>query len=516
VISNLNKSLKRTTAASILVALTMTLMPFADALAAGNSLAWETFYDLGNRLLKSGALADAEKQISLAMKEAQLFGPQDIHVLKTLKLMSQLYKAQNRTAEEESINKVIAEMESKAGTATPAAAADATAHTAAPPSKERPAWLVTADPAEGATKPAGPPEAKPTGEATSAAPAGEPPAATYGSYESTALPAQAPQAATPQPTETPAPTDTGTSAYNQASSAPTREATELKQMSGHINWVKSIVVSRDGTRAVSGGADNSVRLWDMAQGKQIRQYSGHTNQVNTVVFTPDEKYIVSGSDDCTVRVFEVESGNQVACFRGHTNLVTSIAVSEDGKRAISTGYDRTLKVLSLPDAKEVMTLLEHKQPVRCVSFLSNNRAVSGSDDGVLKFWDLGAQKEIRSVDAHGDSILSMAVSSDGLRVLTGSRDLSAKVWDAEKGERAQMLDGHKDWVVKVAFVEGTDKAITGSLDCTIRTWELSSGKELVEIGGLKFGIWSEAFTPDRKQALTGSNDKTIRVWSLPD
>ncbi|HIN66545.1 MAG TPA: WD40 repeat domain-containing protein, partial [Candidatus Obscuribacterales bacterium] len=410
---------KRRSATYVFLASTMTLLPALQAMAAGNSLAWETFYDLGNRLLKSGELQDAEKQLTLCMKEAQLFGPQDEHVLKTLRLMSQLYKLQKRTAEEESINKVIADMESKLGV-KPIATASAVAE------KPKPEWMV---PTGDAAKPDAASNkgetasqnsssysaaAAPGAAGTTSTASSEPPVATYpaptmatpgadGSATATTSGAAASAAtaatassAEPAPTavsqppaasETKIDTDT-TSSYDSpsTSSAPTKTATELKQMNGHINWVKSIVVSKDGTKAVSGGADNSVRLWDVTQGKQIRMYPGHTNQVNCVAFTPDEKYIVSGSDDCTVRVFEVESGNQVACFRGYTNLITSVDVSADGKRAITGSYDRTARVLSLPDAKEVMTLVGHAQPVRCVAFLSNNKAVTGSDDGVLKIW----------------------------------------------------------------------------------------------------------------------------------
>ncbi len=361
----------------LLVALTLTLLPAVDAMAAGNSLAWETFYDLGTRLLKSGELQDAEKQITLAMKEAQHFGPQDVHVLKTMKLLSQLYKAQNKTAEEASINKVIAEMEGKLGqTAAPAAAA------------AKPAWMVPSGDAAHAEKAASaaasqvaPPAVSPAAAAVEAASpeasgsAEASATATYPPYGSTTA---APATATAAPVETtvapsiespapstasatpststisptPSPSETpDVSTYGQ-SSAPTRQATELKQLAGHINWVKSIVYSKDGTRAVSGGADNSVRLWDITQGKQIRMYPGHTNQVNCVAFTPDERYIVSGSDDCTVRVFDVESGNQLACYRGYSNLITSIDISADGKRAITGSYDRTARVLSCLTAKK--------------------------------------------------------------------------------------------------------------------------------------------------------------------
>jgi hypothetical protein len=38
---------------------------------------------------------------------------------------------------------------------------------------------------------------------------------------------------------------------------------------GHVAWVRAVAVSADGRRAVSGGTDGAVRVWDVATGKQI-------------------------------------------------------------------------------------------------------------------------------------------------------------------------------------------------------------------------------------------------------
>ncbi len=46
--------------------------------------------------------------------------------------------------------------------------------------------------------------------------------------------------------------------------------------------IKSISVSSDGWTLASGGADRSVRLWDISTGKQIRAgINYHTGTVNS-------------------------------------------------------------------------------------------------------------------------------------------------------------------------------------------------------------------------------------------
>ncbi|HVD06364.1 MAG TPA: hypothetical protein VNB89_10115, partial [Gemmatimonadaceae bacterium] len=61
--------------------------------------------------------------------------------------------------------------------------------------------------------------------------------------------------------------------------------------------------SRNGKTVASGGADASVRLWDVTTHRQVGSLlTGHTDEVNSVAFSPDGKAVVSGSVDASVRV----------------------------------------------------------------------------------------------------------------------------------------------------------------------------------------------------------------------
>lgn len=54
---------------------------------------------------------------------------------------------------------------------------------------------------------------------------------------------------------------------------------------GAYNDVYSTAISADGKTIVSGGWDNTVRLWDRAAGNELRRFEGYTNHIESVAIS---------------------------------------------------------------------------------------------------------------------------------------------------------------------------------------------------------------------------------------
>ena len=50
----------------------------------------------------------------------------------------------------------------------------------------------------------------------------------------------------------------------------------------------------------SGSDDKTVRIWEVATGKELSRLSGHSNWVRSVSWSPDGTKVASGSNDETV------------------------------------------------------------------------------------------------------------------------------------------------------------------------------------------------------------------------
>ncbi|MBD2415699.1 WD40 repeat domain-containing protein, partial [Nostoc calcicola FACHB-3891] len=108
--------------------------------------------------------------------------------------------------------------------------------------------------------------------------------------------------------------------------------------------------SPDGKTIASAGADNTVKLWNAATGKEIITLNGHSNWVYSVAFSPDGKTIASAGADNTVKLWNAATGKEIITLNGHSNYVYSIAFSPDGKTIASASGDNTVKLWNMyPD-----------------------------------------------------------------------------------------------------------------------------------------------------------------------
>jgi WD40 repeat protein len=121
--------------------------------------------------------------------------------------------------------------------------------------------------------------------------------------------------------------------------------------------LRAAAFAPDGKRVLAADNDHSLRLFDVADGKEIGRFFGHNAFVQSVAFSPDGTRILSaaGADagagqpsDCTLRLWDVTHAKELHCFRGHTRPVWLAAYNQDGSLPASASYDHTVRIWRLP------------------------------------------------------------------------------------------------------------------------------------------------------------------------
>jgi hypothetical protein len=70
--------------------------------------------------------------------------------------------------------------------------------------------------------------------------------------------------------------------------------------------VRGLAQTIDGRHALSGGADGTVRLWDLDRARCLAVLGSHELPVSSVAVSHDARYAVSGARDATLRMWELD------------------------------------------------------------------------------------------------------------------------------------------------------------------------------------------------------------------
>jgi WD40 repeat protein len=284
---------------------------------------------------------------------------------------------------------------------------------------------------------------------------------------------------------------------------------------GHAKSVFSVAWSPDGRRAVTGSADGSARIWDVATGRMLLTLSGHSNTVRTVAWNPNGRFVLTGSLDKTARIWDAETGMSTLTLEGHSDSIIGVAWSLDGSEALTGSDDGSVNVWNARTGILIVSLRSPDKivPVRSVAWSAKeDQVLAGYDDGTLRLWDISTGSVVRSMQAHGRTVLSIALSPDGKQVLTGGDDFTARIWDLATGVQLKDFKGHTYYIYSAVWSPDGSKILTASADTTARIWDVTTSTTLQVLKGHQGWIFSAAWSPDGRTLITGSEDTTARIW----
>eukprot|EP00798_Chlamydomonas_sp_ICE-L_P015680 gene15680-21786_t len=107
-------------------------------------------------------------------------------------------------------------------------------------------------------------------------------------------------------------------------------------------------------------ACNSILVvWDLRTRKCLYTIPGHRSIVSSVCFERHYggAYIVSGGYDNTVKIWSAKDFSLVKTLAGHEGKVMCVDVASDGSHLVASGsYDRTIKLWAPDSVPEPMMI----------------------------------------------------------------------------------------------------------------------------------------------------------------
>lgn len=220
----------------------------------------------------------------------------------------------------------------------------------------------------------------------------------------------------------------------------------------HSDWVRCVNISNSNRFFLSGCVSSVVKLWDLQSRQVISSLynSEHSSEslltVNSLEFfrNNDYNFLVGLRDGsvkiCDSRMKKIEVAKQ---FRAHSTKLNSVKLNKANTYLLSSGRDSTLKIwdlrmlpssMDVNDNKCIIEYRGHKcngYNVLCNYYNKEKYIVTGSEDGILYFYDTGTGKIAHKIKTNQKCVVLVhPIPQSQAIAFTGLEDVSIFIWDS--------------------------------------------------------------------------------------
>eukprot|EP00744_Colponema_vietnamica_P006516 GILI01009458.1.p1 GENE.GILI01009458.1~~GILI01009458.1.p1 ORF type:complete len:303 (-),score=62.28 GILI01009458.1:85-993(-) len=270
-------------------------------------------------------------------------------------------------------------------------------------------------------------------------------------------------------------------------------------------------VTPDGVFLISACKDNKPMLRNGETGDWIGTFEGHKGAVWGVHLNDAATRAVTGSADFSVRVWDALTGDEMHVFE-HRHVVKAVQFSKDSSRILTGGQEKLLRVYDLANPTAApLAMAGHTEGVKVAVWGADpNLIISGSAEPRLRIWDVRTGAEQRQVDLPGP-VMDIELSRDE-RTLTVAAGQSVVFLDAQTLEVKSSHQLNID-LESASLHPAGELFVTGEgKNNWVRVFDVRTGQEKECHKGHHGPVHATRFHPLGHNYASGSDDGTIRIW----
>merc|ERR1711990_746120 len=248
---------------------------------------------------------------------------------------------------------------------------------------------------------------------------------------------------------------------------------------GHKGAVWGVDINKDATKAATGAADFSAKVWDALSGEEELTLQ-HKHIVKSVNFSNDSAALATGSNDKVLRIFDLEQPSEpIIKFEGHTGGIKQVMYSPDNKQLLSCSDDKTVRVWDTANGAEIKSFTT-SEPIGGLELSKEGDIITLAAGHKVIFLDANRFEKIKEVNIPSP-IYTASLHQDRDIFVCGGEDLKLYKFDFQTGLEIENFKGHFGPVHCVRFSPDGELYASGSEDGTLRLWQTEVGKT--------YGLW---------------------------
>jgi len=275
--------------------------------------------------------------------------------------------------------------------------------------------------------------------------------------------------------------------------------------------VQAAVLSPDGNQVLTGGADKTVRLSALATAAETKKYDGAVAAVQSVALNSNGTFVAAGTSEGGLVMWNGPDAKMLEQISAHTGAVTGLSVNPQNTQLLTGGGDGLLKLWALPPVP-ARSLTHPDGVLTAAASVDGKRLFTGSNDKILRSWDLTKNAIERQFTGHAGTVSAVAVSGNGQILASGSADTTIRIWNQATGKESAIVGAHNGTVTALAVNAAGSQLLSSGGDGAIKLWQLPMAPPRPFVH--PDPVTSLAVSPDGNKLLTGSGDKLARLWNL--
>ncbi|KAJ5501382.1 Small-subunit processome Utp13 [Penicillium expansum] len=296
---------------------------------------------------------------------------------------------------------------------------------------------------------------------------------------------------------------------------------QLTSLEGDGEIVTGLAITPSASHAIVCSRSMSMRIYGLStfdetsqtiEAKLLRTLKPHTAPVVTIAVDPTGTLLATGGADGSIKVWDIRGGFVTHTFHGHGGVISALCFFEvptADSDAKSSKKNKSKQQATEDDDEDM------EGSARTVS-TAGFRLASGSEDGKMRVWDLHKRKSIASLESHVSLVRSMSFSPSENALISASRDKTVIVWDARTWKTRRIIPVLES-VEAAAFIADSGLCVIGGENGKLRVWDCNRGSEVTEEqeAGEEFeSVVAIQYSPGLPFVLTVHADQTLRIHSL--